>query len=282
MNGPITERCTPSPRSPVLTGVESTARAGLSRSFYHNGDVTNSMLKRIDIGTDIAIIGVWDPARERHDLRTAKLADFEAGLQTEAQDARLFYINTGADGSYLTDIYIEEEPDPERLTAYSAVEREFLITSESGRLIAGGVEDFVSPTKQITSDNDQFSVSPGLYAIRVYELIEEKLIDRIRNHVGEEDYAYYESKSAGFPWGYLLFVITIGFLFTKLWFVAVALFAIGLAYLVIRSHVRSADKRFQDIAQRVAAFDSQYPPFIYVLRSMPPVGDVKGGWHNLN
>ena len=240
------------------------------------------MPQRIDIGTDIATIGVWDPAHERHDLKTVKFADFEAGLQSEAHDGRLFFINTGADGGYLTDIYIDEEPDSKQLSVYSRVEREFLITSQSGKLIAGGIEDFVSTSKQITSHKDQFAVSPGTYAIRVYELIEDKLIDRIRDHIGEDDYAYYEGKSAGFPWGCLLFVIAIGFLFSRLWLISAGSFAIWLAYVVVRSRVRRADSRFQEIAQRVLAFDSDYPPFIYVLRSVPAANDVKGGWYNLN
>jgi hypothetical protein len=240
------------------------------------------MSKRIDIGTDIATIGVWDPSHERHDLKNVKFADFEAGLQSEARDARLFFIYTGADGGFLTDIYVDENPDPDMLTLYSAVEREFLVTSESGRLIAGGVEDFVSDTKQITADEDQFSVSPGPYAIKIYELIEDEVFIRLRNHIGEEDYAYYKSKSAGFPWGCLLFVIAVGFLFSRLWLVSASLFGLWLAYMVFRSRVRSADHRFQDIAKRLTALDNQFPPFIYVLRSVSEAGDVEGGWHNLN
>ncbi len=240
------------------------------------------MPTRIDIGTDIATIGVWDPTRERHDLKSAKYADFQSGLQSEAEDARLFFVNTGADGGYLTDIYVDEQPDPDCLNLYSTVEREFLISFESGRLIAGGVEDFVSSTKQITSDQDQFEVTPGMYALRFHELIEDRLIDRLGNHIGVEDYAYYESKSAGFPWGCLLFVIATICWFTKLCAVSVGMFALWAAFLVVRSRVRAADHRFWDIAKRIAAFDKQFPPFIYVLRTVTDTDDVKGGWHDLN
>ncbi len=48
---------------------------------------------RVEVGTDIATIGVWDPAHERHDLKSAKYADYDAALRLEAQSGRLLYIN---------------------------------------------------------------------------------------------------------------------------------------------------------------------------------------------
>lgn len=240
------------------------------------------MVKRIEIGTDIATIGVWDPARERHDLKTAKYAEYEAALRSEAEAGRLFLVYTGTDGGCLTDIYVDEQPDPDCLILYSPVEREFLIECQSGRLIAGGVEDFIKGDKQITSDADQFTVTPGRYALRFYELIEERLIDRLQNHIGAEDYAYYESKFAGFPWGCLLLVIATMSLFFKLWLVSASMFGLWAAYLAIRSRVRAADHRFQDIAKRIAEFESQYPSFIYVLRRVTDADAVEGGWHELS
>lgn len=239
------------------------------------------MCIRIELGTDIATIGVWDPARERHDLKTAKYADYQSALQSEAENGCLFFVNTGADGGYLTDIYLDEQPDLDRLSLYSAVEREFLITSESGRLIAGGVEDFISSTKQITSEQDQFAVTPGSYALRFYELDEEKFLDRLRSYVGSEDYAYYEGRSAGSPWGCLLVVIAATCLFMLQWLVCVGMFIVWASYLFVRFRIRAADDRFQDIAKRIAEFEDQFPPFVYVLRRLTDTNGIKGGWHDL-
>ncbi len=58
-----------------------------------------STRKRIDMGTDIALIGVWDPAHERHDLATAKHGVLEACLKAEANAGSLFFIRTSADGN---------------------------------------------------------------------------------------------------------------------------------------------------------------------------------------
>ena len=240
------------------------------------------MPKRIELGTDIATIGVWDPARERHDLNSAKYRDYQSSLQSEAEAGRLFFINTSADGGYLTDIYVDQTPDPDLLNVYSTVDRDFLVVSESGRFIAGGIEDFVSKTKRITSREDDFSVAPGAYALSLHELLEDKMIDRLRHHIGEEDYAYYVAKSGGIAWGCLLFVLATIFLFAKLWVVSLSLFAVWVGYLVVRSRVRAADDRFGKIAMRVEAFDELFPVFIFVLRKLSDSTAVKGGWYELD
>lgn len=241
------------------------------------------MAIRIDIGTDIATIGVWDPMRERHDLKTAKFADFEAGIQSEAENAKLFFINTGADGSYLTDVYVDEEPSVELLSVYVAVTREFLISSESGRLVASGVEDFVSDSKQISSDKDHFRVTPGLYALKVYQRDEDKLTARLRDHLGAEDYGYYERKYSGTPWGFILFVLAAAAsMLSRQWLLVAVLFIVWVIYSVIRPCITAVDKRFRDIANRVEEFDTRFPPFIYVLRSVPEAGGIRGGWYELN
>jgi hypothetical protein len=104
----------------------------------------------------------------------------------------------------------------------------------------------------------------------------------LRAHIGAEDYAYYEHQPGIFPWGWLLFVIPIGFLFARLWLISAALYAVWLIYLFVRIRVRAADRRYQDIAQRIEAFDDQFPPFIYVLHRVAERGDLQGGWHDLN
>lgn len=239
--------------------------------------IKQKMPKRIDISTDIAIIGVWDPTHERYDLISANPYDFKSELQMEALEARLFFIDTFADGNYPTDIYINEIPHRDILAHYLAVEREFLILSESGHLIAGGIEDFYKVRKQTISDGDQFDVSPGLYAIKFYERMEGALI----KHIGEKELNYYENKFADSFLGCLIFVIMIGFLVSKLWYFSASLFVIWLIYLAIRFRIRATDQRFQGIRKRITTFENQYPPFIYVFRRIADAENLKGGWHRL-
>jgi len=239
------------------------------------------MPKRIDIGTDIATIGVWDPTRERHDLKEAKYADFQTALESEAKAARLFFVETGADGGYLTDVYADEQPTSDCLSLYSPVEREFLIEAPSGRLIAGGIEDFISSVKQITSDKDVIEVAPGSYALKIYQLIDDKLTDRVRECVGAEDYAYFVSKTTPSYWRFLLLGIALVCLLARLWLISLAAFASWIVYMTIRFRARTADNRFREIDKRVKALDKQFPPFIYVLRRLVSPGDITGGWHKL-
>lgn len=240
------------------------------------------MPKRIDIGTDIATIGVWDPTRERHDLKAAKYADFLAGLESEAKATRLFFVKTGADGGFLTDVYVDEQPSSDCLSLYSPVEREFAIEAPSGRLIAGGIEDFVSSAKQITSEKDLIEVAPGMYALKFYELIEDKLVARLQEHIGAEDYAHYERRFSGWPWGCLLFMLALVCLMITLWLASAVVFALWSIYLVVRFRIHASDSRFQDIAKRIDAFDKQFPPFIYVLRGISSSESIVGGWHKLS
>ncbi len=242
------------------------------------------MRKRIEAGTDIAMIGVWDPAHERPDLKTARSADFEAGLETEARAGRLFYVQLWSDGSYDIDLYVDEEPPLDDLQIYTPSEREFLISSQSGRLMADGIEYFVSESNQGTSDDDPFqiTVAPGMYALRVYQLQSEELDDRIPNYVDHEDLAYYDSKFGGVPWGCLLFLIAAGLSLTSYWIASVGLFVVWLGYLSVRSILRRADVRFQEIADRVEAVYDRFPAFIFVLRRITERGNLEGGWYDLN
>lgn len=240
------------------------------------------MPKRIEVGTDIATIGVWDPAHERHDLEGAKYADYDAALRSEAQSGRLFYMNTGADGGCPVDIFVDETPDADVLTAYSQVPREFLVISESGRLIAGGVEDFVSAQKQITSPDDEISVPPGRYRLTLHQLDDDKYAENLRAAVGADDVDYYETRWSGIPWGCLLFVVGAVILLLRLWFVAIGVFALWAVYMFVRSRMRASDARYQEIATRIGEHEERFPELILTLRQLDDSTDLKGGWHDLN
>ena len=108
------------------------------------------MHKRMDMGTDIAAVGVWDPGIDHTAMPDGYRASI-AYIEAQARAGQLFYINTGGDGGYPVDIYLNEQPDPDTLSLYNSPDRAFLITSQTGRLIAGGLEDFGNPKPQITN-----------------------------------------------------------------------------------------------------------------------------------
>ena len=242
------------------------------------------MRKRIEIGTDIATIGVWDPTCERHDLSALKYADYEAGLESEASAGRLFFVFTGADGSYPAVFYADELPASDILALYDSAKRRFLIHCTSGRLIAGGVEDFVKQRKVITSPEDEFSLEPGAYAIQFYKLVDEKLIDRLRAELGDSDYEYYASRVERLPWGCLLaatILFTAILLLTRLGTAALTVFCMGALCTILRRRAQVVDHRFNSIQERIQSIDEDIPPFIYVLQPIDHSSDVTGGWHTL-
>src|SRR5688572_20003201 len=96
------------------------------------------MYRRIEVGTDVAMIGVWDAARDATP-RPWKSAD---ELEAEAAEGHLFLLHTGADGGGPVDVYVDADVPVEVLTTLKPLGREFLVAAPSGRLVIGGVEDY--------------------------------------------------------------------------------------------------------------------------------------------
>lgn len=241
---------------------------------------------RIEMGTDIAMVGVWDPGEDDSELT----GDYLAFIESEAKAGRLFFINTGADGGYAVDVYLEQQPAPEELDLYTEYDRAYLIKSRSGRLIAGGVEDYGKSKPGITSESDELALTPGHYALRFFELDEDRYLTGLSEHIGEQDMAYYSSQLGGCGTGCLLFVAAlvsgaISWVLTDvlpwLWFVPAVLFVIGVVYLTVRSRALAKDQRFQEIASRIEAHEERYPGFIFVLRLVSDEDNIQGGWHDL-
>ena len=99
------------------------------------------MIKRIDVGTDVAMIGAWDSARDDVPLNGARgpLADV---LRRDAAEAHLFLIHTGGDGGGPVDVYVDEDVPAAALEHGRAVDGTFLLSVPSGRLVVGGGEDY--------------------------------------------------------------------------------------------------------------------------------------------
>jgi hypothetical protein len=232
---------------------------------------------RVELGTDISLIGLWDPAHTRHDLDDADTST----LGAEAKAGRLFFIDTGADGGYSADIYVDEAPDPDALTMYSQVNRDFLLVSESGRLLAGGLEDFVG--SRARPSTHEVSVPVGRYALTLHHLNAGQVWEpkRVQRFIGVEDYEYYQKRTYGIGWGCLLFGAAFAFLAFRFWYVAAALFGVWAVYKFAHSRIRASDARYQQIHQRMNDYDKRFAEFLFVLRRSEAT-ELSGGWFNLS
>ena len=244
------------------------------------------MTIRIEMVTDIAGVGVWDPGVDVPE----EPKDYRALIESEAQAGRLFFIDTGGDGGYLSDIYVDERPDPGILALYNTPDRAYLIESQSGRLIAGGLEDLGNAHPQITTAEDEFNVTPGRYALRFYDLDYEQFDAHLRDQIGEADLTYYNSRFDGCTQGCLIFIVAfilgpvswaLTDVYPWLWLVTAGFFILGVAYVTIRMRALDKDGRYHDIHQRIGAFEERYPPFIMVITPLTANEQVEGGWHEL-
>lgn len=243
---------------------------------------------RIEMGTDIASIGLWDPGVE-HPGKPAHARDY---CEMQASLGQLFFIDTHADGSYPTDLYLDQSPDARRLKRYTTAPRTFLIESKTVQLIADGLEDFANPKPQITSADDRFGVAPGRYAIQPYTLDEDKYQSYLARKIGKEDLNYYSSQAGrGCVGGCLLFALALvmvavswvlGDLYPWLWIAPGALVFIDMVYISLRATGVAKDKRFKDIHQRIGEIEEAHVGLILVLTSLAADEQAEGGWHVLD
>nr|AYM53807.1 hypothetical protein [Archangium sp.] len=118
---------------------------------------------RIDAGTDIACVGIWDA-----ELPPAKHSIEGEALNASAARGELLPIYTHADGSYPLRILVEEPFVPPEEQRFVTLEREFGLDLRSGTALVGGCEDFRNPRPRITTDRDRIRVEPSWYRARVH------------------------------------------------------------------------------------------------------------------
>jgi len=247
------------------------------------------MPTRIELGTDVAMVGVWDPGRSYPDIAT-KYREYMALLHAEAKAGRLFFINTGGDGGCPADIYVNEPPDAELLSFYETPEQAFLIESQSGRLIAGGLEDFGANKRQITTVEDEFTVKPGRYKLRCFFRDEERYEASLEKYIGRDDLDYTLSRFDCCNVGCFLFVVVLvlgvvswvlAAMFPWLWMATAGVAMLGVGYITIRNLGVAKDERHQDILQRIAEYEARFPEMLFILVDLPPDEEIQGGWHDL-
>jgi hypothetical protein len=155
------------------------------------------MPHRIPAGSDIAMIGAWDASASANPFTKADttLRQYGRSLDRDATAGQLFFVRTGADGDYPTDVYLDEFlPDGLLSASYPlAADREFLLHLPTGRLVIGGVEAYRSP-KADSSPVHPLTVTPGDYSLtcRALPPPDERQAERdLASAVGPEDLAHH-------------------------------------------------------------------------------------------
>jgi hypothetical protein len=237
------------------------------------------MYYRIELGTDVAKVGIWDAEAGNGELRPyadLKNSTQEAAWEEDTAAGRLFLIETGSDGSYNAEFYINEPVPADKLRLTRTVNREFLLRCPSGTLVAGGLEDYRMPNPRITGPDDGIPLPPGPYHLRLHVGDHDDRMNEadVVTAVGEADYAYYQKVHSRQSLGCLLvFTAFIPAIVAGWDFLACALFAIaaGAVGYMGAGFLMSLNDRYQRIADKVNAYHQQIPALVFELT---PVDEV--------
>jgi hypothetical protein len=245
------------------------------------------MIKRIDVGTDVAMIGAWDASRA--DASPGQAAS--QALHAEAEQGDLFLIETRADGGGPVELYLDEEVPPHLREDLHAMPRDFLLRLPSGRLVVGGVEDYRSTKAPVTTDQSQaIAMAAGEYRLRCF--IRSDSEDEAPASEGELEKLVGAGRLARYdrmnklgcltgPATLLLFpalVLPLG------WKLALGITAVVfIAYWHVLERILRLSADYRELREIVPQFraDTERPTFVLQLLRIQEGDDVKGGWIDL-
>ena len=236
----------------------------------------------IELGTDVAALGVWDAAAGEARRGVAGREECDADVAA----AGVFILETGADGSYSSEFYIGEPVPEEKLRRARTVNREYLLRCGSGTLVAGGLEDYRSAKPQITDAGSRMAVPPGAYRLKVHVGESEDQVNEadLVTAVGADDYAYYQKVSGRQSLGCLGVFLAFFPAAALGWkFPSCLVFGLvtGVLGYFVAGFVISLDERYQRILRKVNEYPEKVPALIFELTRIgeeeAEAADLSGG-----
>ena len=252
------------------------------------------MKARIEVGTDIAMLGAWDSGCDSQPLTKTSGREFDEALKADARAGHLFILRTGADCGGQLEVLIDEDIRAEWQHQMKRQPGEFLLSVPSGRMIVGGVEDYRMVKRRITGPDSVVAVAPGHYLLNCYvgpEESESSLPSKadMARLIGAEDYQYYQRVERQGLFGFLLVLLFPAFIPFVGWKLsAVLTIAALLVYFNLFERVRlKRDQRYQRINKLVndayrTASASDFPLFVFHLHKIPDATGLTGGSIKLN
>jgi hypothetical protein len=242
------------------------------------------MHKRVDAGTDVAMIGAWDASRGESPLANGYGKAYDKTLEDDAAEGHLFLIHTGADCGGPVDVYVDAEVPEELRKIAKPVEGEFLIRVPTGRLVVGGVEDYRSAKPRITAGNSIVSIPSGDYRLRCYVGEEEQESPSeadLKKLVGAENLRYFDRiNGIGVTVGFLsLLLFPILTVFLR-WYIALPItLVVFFSYFHLFAWAVKQNARYRELDRVVPAYRLAKGPsmFILELRRVTDITGLKGG-----
>jgi hypothetical protein len=245
------------------------------------------MKTRIDAGTDIAMIGVWDASQNDTALAGMGSTNLLQSLETDCATARLFLLHTGGDDGGPVDVYVDAATPEAVRKKYRATKREFLISVPSGRLVIGGMEDYRTGAAQITGADSVVTIPSGEYALRclapkgeVYS--ETPTRAELEAKVGTKDFKYHRriqtlalTAYSGVPVLFVILCFVLGWKQALAVAVVVGLISYGLVRISNNERFRRVSRAENELWQQ--AQQRGLPTLIFELRRVSDPAGLSGG-----
>lgn len=232
-----------------------------------------------EVGTDIAMIGIWDSDVQSGEIPSTRLME---ELSKDGQRGKLLRVETGADGRYsICVVSTLEELRAFRLGAYAKIKHDFFLSTQSGLFIAGGLENYRNGTPKITSKDDQFRLKPGNFRIHAYAYNEDEdqISSQVEADIGEADLRHYEDRKSGcgFAMGTGLVGVALGLFWS--WWVLLPAVLLASGILLYYRRLTVSDGLIQRVEGAFRAYEKAHPTLIFYFESVPEIGVSRGFFH---
>ncbi len=248
------------------------------------------MKRRVEVGTDVARIGLWDESVNSVPISDLSMSEMEKAIAADTVHGRLFLVQLEGDWGGTVDVYVDSSLEPKHRKSMSACPGEFLLRSSSGRIVVGGVEDFRSSEPRITSDTSVVPVQAGDYGLKCYkryaddgEVPDMPYPEEIEATVGRDLYAHYRTWNRRASRGFWLLLLIVPITYWFGWIVGIlATLAIVFGFFHAVEWAQSRDAKYGKAAAAVEAAiasgrATMSPMFAFELRRLEDDHQLSGG-----
>lgn len=242
----------------------------------HSRDRLAAVKHVIESGTDAATLILYDPAVLPSDFDTSTHDDPVGLLEGLHAEGRVYWINTGADGSYSLNAYVDEPiPDYLKPHAHDPITVEAFHVP-SGRLYFVGSEyagsGIDAALTRYPHMGGSFNIRPGVYRLTMSrgEYPDGLQEDLLRQGVTPGAYGLHQAMGC-FVW--LAILCAFGFAAALVWeffrpwrpyLLPLLVFGIGLPFLIARLRL------YRETSERYRAIQREYPSCIARLEWLRP------------
>ncbi len=247
-------------------------------------------MKRINCGTDIALIGIWDISLKEEPILKKDFLNIESVIKKDSKEGNLFFIKTRADGESIIDIYVNEEI-PKEVKDYSYEQNEdFLLISQSGKLKCDGLEEY-RRGEGVVNEHNLIEVPQGRYSVKCYickdyDELEDGTEDELKKLLPSEDIEYFDKKNIGaFKWSFTITAfVFLATIFTMKWYFAFLLsLIVFIAFFNVYDFILKKDEKYQTLSQIIPQFRilRERPTFVFSLKKLESE-TLTGGFIEVN